>query len=69
MISAMSLLTRRSLLTSALAPVALSAAGRAELHFQPNRGQFKSGAFGSDQPRWQGMSGTPRDESDWKQSG
>jgi len=55
MMSAMRPFTRRSLLASALAPVALSAAGRAELHFQPNRGQFKSGAFGSDQPRWQGM--------------
>jgi|GEM_PF-3573751 len=47
--------TRRSLLASAFAPVAASAAGRAELHFQPNRGQFPSGLFGSDQPRWQGL--------------
>lgn len=55
MMAAMRPLTRRSLLASALAPAALAAAGRAELHFQPNRGQFKSGVFGSDQPRWQGL--------------
>ncbi|MBI1356405.1 MAG: hypothetical protein GC160_18845 [Acidobacteria bacterium] len=52
--------SRRVLLLGLGALTRAGASGAHALYFEPNRGQFAEGAFGSDQEYWQGLFGASR---------